>query len=105
MKAGTAQKMVLNMLSTATMIRLGRVYGNLLSNLQPKNDKLRRPAVGILMEGSGAGAEEAAAAFEKSGDDVRIALLMLRHGMDRRAAERLIESNRGSLRRALDSLR
>ena len=59
LKAGTAQKMVLNMLSTATMVRLGYVSGNRMSNMQPKNIKLRERALRILMKETGLGTVEA----------------------------------------------
>ena len=67
LKAGTAQKMVLNMLSTATMVRLGYVSGNRMSNLQPKNIKLRERAVRIVMAESGVDQAKATAALEASG--------------------------------------
>jgi N-acetylmuramic acid 6-phosphate etherase len=104
MKAGTAQKMVLNMLSTATMIRLGLVYGNLMSNLRATNEKLRRRARAILSEETGLGAEDAARVFQDAGEDLRVALLMARSNLSRGEAERLLESHGGSVRRALDGL-
>lgn len=104
MKAGTAQKMVLNMISTATMIRLGLVYSNLMSNLKATNEKLRRRACAILAEETGLNSDEAARAFEASGNDLRLALIMTRAGLPRDDAERLLEAHRGSVRRALDSL-
>jgi N-acetylmuramic acid 6-phosphate etherase len=74
LKAGTAQKMVLNMISTATMVRLGYVSGNRMSNLQPKNIKLRERAVRIVMAETGADEETAAAALEASKWNVQGAL-------------------------------
>jgi len=105
MKAGTAQKMILNMLSTATMIKLGLVYSNLMSNLRATNEKLRRRAGAILAEEAGISAEEAARVFEAAGGDLSVSLLMARSGMSRLEAERLLESHGGSVRRALDSLK
>ena len=102
MKAGTAQKMILNMISTATMVRLGLVYGNLMSNLQANNDKLVRRACAILAEESGVSAEEAARVFEQSGRDLRTALLMARLKLSRDSAEQLLSSHGGSVRRAID---
>jgi N-acetylmuramic acid 6-phosphate etherase len=102
MKAGTAQKMILNMISTATMIRLGLVYGNLMSNLQAKNEKLVGRACAILTEETGIGAEDAARVFEQSGRDLRIALLMARLGVSGDDAAQMIESHGGSVRRAID---
>ncbi|HJZ69399.1 MAG TPA: N-acetylmuramic acid 6-phosphate etherase [Blastocatellia bacterium] len=104
MKAGTAQKMVLNMLSTATMIRLGLVYSNLMSNLRATNEKLRRRARAILAEEAGISAEDAAQIFQAAGEDLRAALLMARSDLSRRDAEQLLESHGGSVRRAIDSL-
>jgi N-acetylmuramic acid 6-phosphate etherase len=103
MKAGTAQKMILNMLSTGTMIRLGLVYGNLMSNLQANNEKLRRRACAILSEEAGISAERAAQIFEDADQDLRVALLMARSQLSRDDAERLLKKHRGSVRRALDS--
>jgi len=104
MKAGTAQKMILNMLSTATMVRLGLVYSNLMSNLRATNEKLRRRACAILAEEAGISAEEAARVFEAAGEDLRVALLMARSSLSRSDAELLLESHGNSVRRALDSL-
>ena len=77
LKAGTAQKMVLNMISTATMVRLGYVSGNRMSNLQPKNIKLRERAVRIVMAETGVDEEKAAAALGDSKWDVQGALRYL----------------------------
>ena len=103
MKAGTAQKMILNMLSTGTMIRLGFVYGNLMSNLQANNEKLVRRACAILAEETGVGEEEAARAFEASGRDLKLALLMTGTQVSREDAARLLQEHGGSVRRARES--
>ncbi len=86
LKAGTAQKLVLNMLSTATMIRLGKVYRNLMIDVQPTNAKLRDRARRIVQEAAGVNPEEAAAALAEAGN-VRTAIVMLWLGLDRAAAE------------------
>ena len=104
MKAGTAQKMILNMLSTATMIKLGLVYGNLMSNLRATNEKLRRRAGAILAEETGISVEEAARIFAAAGEDLRIALLMTRSELSCADAQRLLESHGSSVRKALESL-
>ena len=78
LKAGTAQKMVLNMISTATMVRLGYVSGNRMSNLQARNVKLRARAVRIVMAESGVDEQTAAAALEAAGFNVRTAIEMIR---------------------------
>ncbi len=104
MKAGTAQKMILNMISTGAMIRLGFVYGNLMSNLKASNAKLRLRARAILAEEAGLDADEAARIFEEAGDDLRVAIVMARARITRDEAERLLADNNNSVRRALDSL-
>lgn len=104
MKAGTAEKLILNMLSTTTMIKVGLVYNNLMSNLQATNEKLRRRARAILSEETGISVEEASRIFDASGEDLRVALLMARAKLSRDDANQLLESHGGSVRRALDSL-
>ena len=80
LKAGTAQKMVLNMISTATMVRLGYVSGNRMSNLQARNIKLRDRAVRIVMAETGLDQQAAAAALDEAGYDLRVALAMIKSG-------------------------
>lgn len=75
LKAGTAQKLVLNMLTTGAMIRLGKTYGNLMVDLQPKNQKLRVRAIGIVRDAAGITEEEATAALERAGGDVKAAIV------------------------------
>jgi N-acetylmuramic acid 6-phosphate etherase len=91
MKAGTAQKLVLNMLSTASMVRWGRVFSNWMVNLRQVNRKLRGRAEAILMKATGASRPAATRALEASGRDLPVALLMLRSGVSRRAARRLLD--------------
>jgi N-acetylmuramic acid 6-phosphate etherase len=102
MKAGTAQKMVLNMLSTATMIRLGKVYGNLMVDVRPTNTKLRLRAVRILQQAAGAGSEAARAALEETGYEVKPALVMLLSGVDADEARRRLAEVEGSVRHAVE---
>lgn len=78
LKAGTAQKMVLNMISTATMVRLGFVSGNRMSNLQARNVKLRERAIRIIMAETGLDQAAAAAALESAGTNLRVALEMIK---------------------------
>lgn len=92
MKAGTATKLVLNMLSTGAMIRLGYVYGNLMVNVQPTNEKLVDRAVRIVMQAVGVGREEAEQLFVGSGRVVRTAIVMGRLKLDRAAAEARLEA-------------
>ena len=104
MKAGTAQKMVLNMISTATMIRRGLVYSNLMSNMKASNEKLRGRARAILAEETRIEPEAAARAFQEAGNDLRVAILMVRARLSRDEADSLLNLHGGSVRRALDNL-
>ncbi len=94
MKAGTAQKLVLNMLSTASMVRWGRVYSNWMVNLRQANRKLRGRAEAILMKAAGVSRRAAARALEDSGRDLPAALLMLRSGVSSREARRQLAERR-----------
>jgi N-acetylmuramic acid 6-phosphate etherase len=104
LKAGTAQKMVLNMLSTATMVRLGYVSGNRMSNLQPKNVKLRERALRILMMETGLEAEAAAAALEAAGTDLSLALVMVKATSTREEAMEALRNTGGKVQDALKLL-
>ena len=104
LKAGTAQKMALNMLSTATMVRLGGTYDGLMVDVTPTNAKLKKRAEGIIMEISGCGRKQAAKALETAGMNPKLAALMLKGGMDRDKALKLLEESGGSLRAALESI-
>ena len=101
MKAGTATKLVLNMLSTAVMIRLGHVYGNLMVNVQPANAKLRDRAVRIVAEAGGIDPEHAAQLLDASGGTVKTAIVMARLGIAREAAEERLGAARGRVSEAL----
>jgi N-acetylmuramic acid 6-phosphate etherase len=90
MKAGTAQKLVLNMLSTATMVRLGRVFSNLMVNVQLTNEKLRRRAQAIVVRETGASATAAQRVLRESGGNLPVALLMLWKRISRDEAARLV---------------
>lgn len=76
MKAGTAQKMILNMISTGVMIKLGKVYGNYMVNVLPTNEKLKMRAVNIIMEITGITQEDAISLFEESGSSVAVSVVM-----------------------------
>lgn len=102
MKAGTATKLVLNMLSTGSMVRLGYVYGNLMVNVQPKNEKLRDRATRIVATITGLGYSEAAALFESAGS-VKVAVVMGKLGVSRSEAEQRLAESRGRLRPALEN--
>jgi N-acetylmuramic acid 6-phosphate etherase len=101
MKAGTAQKLVLNMLSTGTFIRLGYVYGNLMVNVQPKNEKLVDRARRIVAQAAGVAPERAAQLLAESRMSVRTAIVMGRAGVAREEAERRLAASRGRVRQAL----
>src|SRR5690242_9758348 len=98
MKSGTAQKLVLNMLSTATFVRLGYVYGNLMVNVQPKNHKLVNRACRIIAQAANVTPERAAELLEASGRSVRTAIVMGAAGVDRAEAERRLAASRGRVR-------
>lgn len=100
MKAGTAQKLVLNMLSTATFIRLGYVYGNLMVNVQPRNAKLVDRARRIIAHATSVSFERAAELLE-AGGSVRVAIVMAKSGVDRGEAERRLEAAQGRVSKAI----
>ncbi len=101
LKAGTAQKMVLNMLSTATMVRLGHAYENLMIDLTKTNRKLRDRARRILMEATGKSVSEAEHALRQSKHNLRVALIMLKRHIPATRAQKALEAADGDLRRAL----
>ena len=102
MKAGTATKLVLNMLSSGAMIRLGYVYGNLMVNVQPTNEKLEDRARRIIMDATGADRDEAARLLDASGRRVRTAIVMARRALDRDGAERLLAAHGNRVSAALE---
>lgn len=102
LKAGTAQKLVLNMLTTGAMIRLGKTYGNLMVDLQPTNQKLRVRAIGIVSDAAGIPEDEAAAALQRAGGDVKAAIVSSLLGISPDdARDRLAEAN-GRIRDTLE---
>ncbi|MFB7505383.1 N-acetylmuramic acid 6-phosphate etherase [Streptomyces broussonetiae] len=101
LKAGTAQKLVLNMLSTITMIRLGKTYGNLMVDVRASNDKLRARSRRIVSLATGAGDDEIERALAESGGEVKHAILSLLADVDGPTAGRLLEESGGHLRAAL----
>lgn len=101
MKAGTAQKLVLNMLSTASMIRLGHVYSHWMVDVALTNEKLRQRGLRILQEAAGATAPEAARALKQAHNRLRVALVMLKMKLGERDAGKALKQAGGNLRRAL----
>jgi N-acetylmuramic acid 6-phosphate etherase len=101
LKAGTSQKMVLNMLSTAVMARLGHVYENLMIDMVLTNEKVAHRALRILSEASGKSVSAAYHALRAAGHDMRLALVMLKSGLNAQEASRQIARAKGNLRAAL----
>jgi N-acetylmuramic acid 6-phosphate etherase len=101
MKAGTAQKMILNMLTTGDMTRLGYVYGNLMVHVDLKNQKLSERGIGILERATGTDRETAKRALQQSGNSVSVALVMLETGLDRAAASKALKNVAGNVRQAI----
>jgi len=102
MKAGTAQKLVLNMISTAAMIRTGHTYGNLMVDMQARNDKLRERAARIVAQATGASAAGAADALAETDGAVKTAIVMLAAGVTAAAARERLVGARGVVRAALE---
>jgi N-acetylmuramic acid 6-phosphate etherase len=101
MKSGTAQKLVLNMLSTGLFVRLGYVYGNLMVNVQPKNTKLVDRARRIIAQAAGVSYERAGELLVDAGNSVRAAILMAKTGAGREDAERRLAAAGGRISKAL----
>lgn len=101
LKAATAQKMILNMVSTASMVKIGKVYENLMVDLKPASEKLHERAKGIIMMLTGLDYEGAAEVFEKSGRNVKVSVVMAKRQVGREEAARVLERAEGFLARAL----
>jgi N-acetylmuramic acid 6-phosphate etherase len=101
MKSGTAQKLVLNMLTTASMIRLGKVYGNLMVDLTPVNKKLVERSRRLVRQATGCDFATADLAFVESGGKPKVAILMVLLGLDATAAAGLLEQGQGRIAEAL----
>jgi N-acetylmuramic acid 6-phosphate etherase len=102
LRAGTATKMVLNMISTGVMIRLGCVYGNMMVNVQPTNKKLEDRARRIIEQAAGVTAERAAELLAESGRSVRTAIVMGKKTVSREAAEAMLLKSQGKIGEALN---
>ena len=101
MKAGTAQKMILNMLSTGAMTRLGHVYSNLMVNVRPKNEKLVERGVGILEKAAGLDRAAARKLLAAAGGRVSVAMVMAKAGVNRNHALAALSEARGQIRKAI----
>jgi N-acetylmuramic acid 6-phosphate etherase len=101
LKAGSAQKLVLNAFSTALMVRRGRTLGDLMTSMRVANSKLRDRATRICIAAAGCTEEEARNALHGADDDISVAVVMLARGLDAPAARALLDASGGALRRAL----
>ncbi|MBL8165103.1 MAG: N-acetylmuramic acid 6-phosphate etherase [Anaerolineae bacterium] len=102
MKAGTAQKLVLNMLSTAAMIKLGKVYDNLMVDVQVKNQKLRQRAELMVAQLGGVEVAQAARLLREAGDETKVAIVMARRGIPADEARSLLAAAGGYLRQVIE---
>jgi N-acetylmuramic acid 6-phosphate etherase len=102
LKAGTAQKLVLNMVSTISMIRLGKTFGNLMVDLVPSNEKLRARARSIVRQAAGVSGEQADEALARAGGDPKVAIVSLLAGVDPDEARQRLTASDGVVRRALE---
>jgi N-acetylmuramic acid 6-phosphate etherase len=101
LKSGTAQKLVLNMISTVTMVRLGKTFGNLMVDLQISNEKLQDRAIRIIEKATGATRAASAAALTDSGHEVKVAILMLLLNIDANSAKERLSASQNRIRQAL----
>ncbi len=101
MRAGTAQKLVLNMISTSVMVKLGKVYGNLMVDVQPTNQKLRARALRIVVESTGVAAETAQTLLDQADWQVKTAVVMALTGQDAATANAQLAANQGRVRSAI----
>src|SRR6185503_18636594 len=103
LKAGSAQKLVLNAFSTAVMVRRGRTYGNLMAGFRVANDKLRGRAVRVCAQATGCSEAEALTALQAAGDDLAVAVVALARGGDVEDARRRLAATDGAIRAAIAS--
>ncbi|HPX21049.1 MAG TPA: N-acetylmuramic acid 6-phosphate etherase [Bacilli bacterium] len=104
MKAGTSQKLILNMISTSVMIKLGKVYQNLMVDVKPTNQKLINRSINIIAEATGESFEKAQETFLKT-QDVKVAILMLKGKLNHSSAVKLLEETGGVIQAALNKIR
>lgn len=101
MKSGTAQKLVLNMLTTASMIRIGKCYQNLMVDVQASNEKLKARAIKIVMEATECSKAVAESTLQKADHHAKLAIMMILANLDKPEAEKLLAANQGKLRLAV----
>lgn len=104
MKAGTAQKLILNMLTTASMVKIGKVYKNYMIDVKPTNDKLKKRAVKITASIAEVDEQKAQEVLSTNGYKIKHAILNLKYGLSEDKAERLIKENNGVLRKIFEKL-
>ena len=104
LKSGTAQKMILNMITTASMVRIGKAYQNLMIDVVQSNVKLHTRAQNIAMDATGVSREEARRAIDEAGGSVKLAVTMLLAECDVETARGLLEKSRGHVREAIQSI-
>ncbi|OMD77522.1 N-acetylmuramic acid 6-phosphate etherase [Paenibacillus odorifer] len=104
LKAGTAQKLVLNMLTTCTMVKLGKTYNNLMVDLKASNFKLVDRSIRIIMNTTGVDTSKAAETLEKASMNCKLAIMMIKSGLDAKEAEQVLNANGGRLKQAIASL-
>lgn len=105
MKAGTAQKMVLNMLTTASMIKLGKVYSNLMVDLKTSNEKLIARAKRIVMLATGIDEKKAGEVLKETDYDVKLSIFIIITGLDIKNAKELLKKNDGYIQKAIDDFK
>lgn len=101
LKAGTAQKLVLNMLTTCTMVKLGKTYNNLMVDLKASNIKLRDRSVRIIKTATGVDSDTAVSYLESASMNCKLAIMMIKTGLDAAAAEQALDQCDGSLKKAI----
>lgn len=101
MKAGTAEKLILNMISTGVMIRLGKVYENLMVDVSASNEKLRERARRIVMEATGCTREESIRSLDAAGGSAKLAILMIKSGASADVAKKYLDEAEGNLARTI----
>jgi N-acetylmuramic acid 6-phosphate etherase len=104
MKAGTAQKMVLNMLTTGAMARLGYIYGNFMANVHTRNEKLLERGLGIVEKAAGVDRPTAERALKAARNQVAVALVMLKTGLSPAESRLRLKNVKGNVRRAINSI-
>ncbi len=105
MKSGTAQKMILNMISTSLMIKYGKVYKNLMVDVQPTNEKLTERAKHIITASSGCSYDEAARYLQESDSDVKVAICIALTGLTRSECDTILNNNQRNISKAIRSLK